>query len=120
MTTQKKPSRPPHDGEQDPLRFEQALERLETIVTEMEDGDLDLETMISRFEEGRRHLKSCSAKLNDVERRIEMLVKKDDTVTLEPFDASLSGESEGDASETSKSSASRKSSSADDAGELPF
>lgn len=52
----------------------------------MEDGDLNLETMISRFEEGRRYLKFCTDKLNDVERRIEILVKKDDSITLEPFD----------------------------------
>lgn len=86
MTTRKK--KQPSDDTPSPadVSFEQALQRLEAIVGEMEDGDLDLETMISRFEEGRRHLKFCTAKLNDVERRIEMLVKKDDAMTLEPFD----------------------------------
>ena len=65
--------------------FEKALERLETIVTEMEGGALSLETMIKRFEEGRKLVALCSRKLNEVERRIEILVKKGDDVEAEPF-----------------------------------
>lgn len=80
------------------MKFEQALERLETIVAEMEDGQLDLETMIARFEEGQRHLKACSAKLNEVERRIEMLVKQGDSFKLEPFDPSGENTPDTDAS----------------------
>ena len=62
--------------------FEKALERLETIVAEMEGGELSLETMIKRFEEGRKLVGLCSRKLNEVERRIEILVKKGDDVEV--------------------------------------
>lgn len=116
MTPQKKTTPAASDGGPDNLRFEQALERLETIVDEMENGELDLETMISRFEEGRRHLKSCAAKLDEVERRIEMLVKKDDAVTLEPFDTELAD----DAAESPGVPRGRKPVADTEAGELPF
>ncbi len=86
MTTAKKTSPAEKPAKQPALRFEQALERLEGIVTEMENGELELETMIARFEEGRKYLKFCATKLNEVERRIETLLKKDDELTLEAFD----------------------------------
>jgi len=55
-------------------------------VCEMEDGELKLDDLISRFEEGRKLLGSCSKKLNEVERKIEMLVDKDGKETTVPFD----------------------------------
>ena len=66
--------------------FEKALARLEEIAAEMENGDLGLEKMVAAFEEGQKLVKLCSSKLNEVEKRIEMLVKKSDgTVGTEPF-----------------------------------
>jgi exodeoxyribonuclease VII small subunit len=65
--------------------FEQALERLETIVGEMEGGALSLEDMMARFEEGQALVKVCSEKLNQVERRIEILMKEGDKVVAKPF-----------------------------------
>jgi exodeoxyribonuclease VII small subunit len=84
--------------------FEKSLERLEAIVSEMEDGSLGLEEMINRFEEGQILLKSCSQKLNEVERKIEILVKKGDKTVAAPFgqeDCSNDGDdsSESDAPE---------------------
>lgn len=70
----------------DEISFEKALGRLETIVEEMESGKLSLEDMMSRFEEGQGLVKVCSSKLNQVERRIEILVKEGDTVMAEPFE----------------------------------
>ncbi len=67
--------------------FEKALERLENIVSKMESGSLSLEKMMTHFEEGMSLINSCSEKLNEVERRIEILVKKDNQTVLEPFDA---------------------------------
>ncbi|NKB22821.1 MAG: exodeoxyribonuclease VII small subunit [Kiritimatiellae bacterium] len=66
--------------------FEASLQRLETIVKEMETGSLDLEKMMAHFEEGMQLVKTCSAKLNEVEKKIEVLVKKKDEITTEPFD----------------------------------
>jgi exodeoxyribonuclease VII small subunit len=65
--------------------FEKSLARLEKIVAEMEGGSLSLEDMISRFEEGQALIQFCSKKLNEVERKIEVLVKKGEEMTTEPF-----------------------------------
>jgi len=67
--------------------FEQALERLETLVREMESGELSLETMMARFEEGQRLVKACGETLRQVERRIEILVKEGDKVVAKPFES---------------------------------
>ena len=58
-----------------PIGFEAALKRLETIVEEMEAGETDLDTMIASFEEGQKLVKFCTAKLNEVEKKIEKIVK---------------------------------------------
>jgi exodeoxyribonuclease VII small subunit len=75
------------------LSFEKALARLEAIVAEMEGGELSLEKMMAYFEEGTGLVKHCSQKLNEVEKKIEILVKKGDGVSAEPFDE-LHGESD--------------------------
>lgn len=68
------------------VNFEKALERLEAIVGEMEDGSLSLDKMIARFEEGQSLLKFCAQKLNEVEKKIEVLVKKGEKLSTEPLD----------------------------------
>ena len=67
--------------------FEKALERLETIVGEMESGTLSLEKMMACFEEGTELIRFCSRKLNEVEKKIEILTKKGDSVAAEPFES---------------------------------
>ena len=66
--------------------FEKALTRLETLVQEMESGELSLEKMMAHFQEGSDLVKTCSEQLNEVEKKIELLVKKGDELTTEPFD----------------------------------
>ena len=66
--------------------FEKSLERLEAIVGEMEGGKLSLEDMMKRFEEGMDLVKACTCKLNEVERKIEILIQKDGRTSAEPFD----------------------------------
>ncbi|MCC7299908.1 MAG: exodeoxyribonuclease VII small subunit [Verrucomicrobia bacterium] len=66
--------------------FEKSLERLEAIVEEMEGGELSLEQMIKHFEEGSKLVTLCSTKLNEVEQKIEKLVKKGGTLSAEAFD----------------------------------
>jgi exodeoxyribonuclease VII small subunit len=73
-------------NEKDP-GFEKALERLETIVGEMESGTLSLEKMMACFEEGTGLVKYCNRKLNEVEKKIEVLAKKGDAELTEPFEA---------------------------------
>ncbi|MBW5446768.1 exodeoxyribonuclease VII small subunit [Cohnella sp. CFH 77786] len=55
--------------------FEQAMERLEAIVAKLESGDVPLETAIELFQEGMSLSRLCGQKLEQVERRIEMLVE---------------------------------------------
>ncbi len=76
----------PGNEEKNEQKFEQALERLEKIVKEMEEGELSLEQMMTHFEEGSKLVKYCSDKLNEVERRIEILLKKGDEIVAEPFE----------------------------------
>ncbi len=67
--------------------FEAALKRLEEIVEQMESGETDLDTMIASFEEGQRLVKFCTAKLNEVEKKIEKIVKENTNgVVVEPFE----------------------------------
>lgn len=85
------------NGEDKPeLTFEQALDRLETIVAQMEDGTLGLDDLMARFEEGQALVAFCGARLNEVEKKIEVLQKKGDSVEAKPFDC-LNGEGEGKA-----------------------
>jgi exodeoxyribonuclease VII small subunit len=72
-------------GKKEILSFEKALARLEALVKEMEGGDLDLDRMMAAFEEGSQMVKVCEQKLNEVEKRIEKLVRKGGQVTTEPF-----------------------------------
>lgn len=65
--------------------FEKSLERLEKIVEEMESGSLNLEKMVKHFEEGMKLVDFCSKRLNEVEHKIDMLVRKNDETVLQPF-----------------------------------
>ena len=56
-------------------RFEDALGRLETIVSTLEEGDLSLEESLQLFEEGVRLTRLCSSRLDDAQRRIEVLTR---------------------------------------------
>jgi len=60
------------------LSFEDALKQLEGIVGAMEAGELGLEEGIDKFEEGMALAKHCADRLNQVEKKVEMLVRKAD------------------------------------------
>ena len=67
--------------------FEAALKRLEDIVDQMESGETDLDTMIASFEEGQRLVKFCTNKLNEVEKKIEKIVKENaEGIVVEPLE----------------------------------
>jgi exodeoxyribonuclease VII small subunit len=57
------------------VKFEQAMARLETIVAELEKGDLPLDESLKIFEEGIRLSKNCLKVLEEAERKIEVLVQ---------------------------------------------
>ena len=60
------------------LGFEEAMERLEAIVAELEGGGYPLDKLISLFEEGMELAKLCQSQLDATERRLTELVKGDD------------------------------------------
>ena len=78
--------------------FEKALNRLSTIVSSLEKGDLPLEESLQLFEEGVRLSRYCSDRLEEAERRIDVLVKgKGGKITEEPFEeANLEDQSGGE------------------------
>lgn len=53
--------------------FETSLEKLETLVTELESGQLSLDDSIKKFEEGIKLYKSCKSKLTEAEKKISIL-----------------------------------------------
>jgi exodeoxyribonuclease VII small subunit len=63
--------------------FEQAIEKLEAIVHELEQGDLTLEETLKKFEEGMELSKFCTDKLNQAEQKLKKLVKTEDGFQLE-------------------------------------
>ena len=60
------------------VKFEYAMARLETIVAELEKGDLPLDDSLKIFEEGIRLSKTCLKMLEDAERKVEILVQEKD------------------------------------------
>ena len=57
----------------DKKTFENALNRLNDIVAELEEGDILLEDMTKLYEEGSELIKFCLNKLDDVEKKISVL-----------------------------------------------
>ena len=57
------------------MPFEEALQKLETIVETMESGDLPMESLIARYEEGVKLAKVCQEKLAEAELKIQQLEK---------------------------------------------
>ena len=55
--------------------FENAMDRLEKIVEQMEGGKMSLDDLIVRYEEGMKLVKICQEKLASAEQRIEMITR---------------------------------------------
>ena len=58
-----------------PKTFETSLEELERIVRELEQGELPLERSLELFEQGVKLSRECQDRLNQAERRIEILMR---------------------------------------------
>jgi len=66
-------------------KFEEALGRLEDIVKKMEAGDMTLEESLKAFEEGIKLARLCSRRLDEAERRVEILLKQEEALVVKPF-----------------------------------
>ena len=68
-------------------KFESALEDLEQVVEQLESGEFSLEDSLAAFEKGVGLVKFCNQKLNEVEKKIELLVKdKEGKLQLKAFE----------------------------------
>ena len=65
--------------------FEENIEDLEKIVSELENGDLNLDDSVSKFEEGIKISKECNKILEDAEKKITVLLNKDGEIKEENF-----------------------------------
>ncbi len=74
-------------------KFEEALNKLEKIVSKLEEGEIPLEESLKLFEEGIRLSRFCNQKLDEAEKKVEILSKgKGGTLKARPFDASAGSE----------------------------
>lgn len=79
--------------EQSDKKFETALEDLEQVVEQLESGDLALEDSLAAFEKGVGLVKFCNQKLNEVEKKVELLIKdKEGKLQLKAFEDSTEEE----------------------------
>jgi len=69
------------------IKFEKAIEKLETIVSDLESGDVSLEDAIKKYEEGVKLSRICTDKLSSAERKVEILTKTlNGEIKAEDFD----------------------------------
>lgn len=59
-------------------KFETSLKKLEEVVRRLEGGELCLEDSLKAFEEGVKHAGFCSRKLDEAEKKVELLLKQKD------------------------------------------
>lgn len=68
-------------------KFEESMTELQKVTSDMESGDLSLEDMIAHFEKGQKLIKKCAAKLNEIEKKIEIITKTSDgKIAIENFE----------------------------------
>jgi exodeoxyribonuclease VII small subunit len=66
-------------------KFEDALKKLEDILRKMEGGEMTLEESLKAFEEGIRISRICAERLDEAERRVDILLKEDERLVAKPF-----------------------------------
>lgn len=67
------------------MNFEETMKNLENIVQELEKGTLNLEDSVKKFEEGMELSKKCNEMLQNAEKKITVLIKKDEELSEENF-----------------------------------
>ena len=68
------------------MKFEEGLRKLENIVNTLDEGKISLDEALGLFKEGLNLTRELSKTLDDIERKVEILVKKDDgTLEKKPF-----------------------------------
>lgn len=65
--------------------FEDSLAELEQLVNQLEQGELSLEESLKSFERGVNLTRICQKALQEAEQKVQILIEKNGTQTLEPF-----------------------------------
>lgn len=66
--------------------FENKMQQLESLVNELEKGDMNLDESLVKFEEGMKLSKECNKMLEDAERKITILLEKDGEIRETNFE----------------------------------
>lgn len=75
MTVKKRP----------PIAFEAALAELETLVGQLEQGELTLEEALERFEQGISLVRTCQTALQAAEQKVNQLIERNGQTQIVPF-----------------------------------
>ena len=67
--------------------FETALAKLDQITSELEEGELSLDNSLKKFDEGMQLIRFCNQKLDDSQKKIDILLDKDGSGSTVPFAA---------------------------------
>lgn len=86
LETKEKTSKKPRGDRKMNKNFEEQMEELEKIVTELEKGDLNLDDSVSKFEEGIKISKECNKILEEAEKKITILINEDGEIKEENFE----------------------------------
>ena len=62
------------------IKFEEAIEKLDAIVSKLESGSASLDESLSLFEEGVKLIKICNEKLDSAEQKVRILTESEDGV----------------------------------------
>ncbi|HEY6451712.1 MAG TPA: exodeoxyribonuclease VII small subunit [Steroidobacteraceae bacterium] len=73
--------------------FEEALARLEALVTRLESGDLPLDEALASFEQGVRLTRECQQALNAAQQKVQLLLQRGEGSVLEEFQPLADGQS---------------------------
>ena len=73
-------------GKEKKMNFEESMKKLETIVTELENGNLNLDESVKKFEDGMKIAKQCNNILEETEKKITILLEKDGELKEENFE----------------------------------
>ncbi|SHO54711.1 exodeoxyribonuclease VII small subunit [Vibrio quintilis] len=70
------------------MSYEATIEELQTLVSQLEGGDLPLEDALKTFERGIALTRAGQAKLSEAEQRVKILLNDSDTAPLDDFSGS--------------------------------
>lgn len=67
------------------MSFEEAIEELDTLVNQLESGDIGLDDALKKFERGIALARASQKKLTEAEQRVSILLENDDNAPLSEF-----------------------------------